>query len=332
MSQTKRGKLGSITAWVVACMAIILTVLVIFNRQYILDQIAAWGFRPSVAIQSLADRSGMDDGGKFYFYASQPVIDDAAEFNRVCMQSEEKTAVLGCYADGRIYIYNVTNKQLDGIQEVTAAHEMLHAAYVRLSEDERTRLNTLLENEYKKLQNDNTLSERLGYYARTEPGERDNELHSIIGTEVASLSPDLETYYKQYFANRGKVVALFNQYNAIFTDLQNKADQLSSQLSNLATTINAEVAAYNADISALNTDIATFNARAKQGDFASEGAFEAERSALVARSDTLSQTRTTINNDIARYNQLRSDLEAIASQSEALNKSIDSTLAPAPSV
>ena len=38
-----------------------------------------------------------------------------------------KTAVLGCYANREISIFNVTDQRLDGIREVTAAHEMLHA-------------------------------------------------------------------------------------------------------------------------------------------------------------------------------------------------------------
>ncbi len=50
----------------------------------------------------------------------------------------KRNAILGCYnpSSRDIYIYNVTNSELDGVKEVTAAHEMLHAAWERLSESE----------------------------------------------------------------------------------------------------------------------------------------------------------------------------------------------------
>ena len=35
------------------------------------------------------------------------------------------------------YIYNVNDERLNGLKEVTAAHEMLHAAYERLPESDK---------------------------------------------------------------------------------------------------------------------------------------------------------------------------------------------------
>ncbi len=77
-------------------------------------------------------------------------------------------AILGCYVTQRIYIYDVKDAKLDGIREVTAAHEMLHAAYERMSSSEQTKVNALLEVEYEKLRNDKDLAERMAFYARTE--------------------------------------------------------------------------------------------------------------------------------------------------------------------
>src|SRR5690606_32509048 len=100
----------------------------------------------------------------------------------------------------------VANAQLDGIKEVTAAHELLHAAWDRLSKSEQTRLGALLEEAYTKIGTDE-LEERMAYYERTQPGERANELHSIIGTEMADVGEELETYYKKYFIDRQQIVA-----------------------------------------------------------------------------------------------------------------------------
>ena len=309
-----------------------LALVLFLNRQYIADQITVWQYHPSREIVSFADRSGMSDGGKFVFYASQPSLENAQNFNDKCDRKEESTAILGCYNGHAIYIYNVTNTKLDGIREVTAAHEMLHAAYDRMSDSERSRVNVLVEAEYEKLKSQSAFAERMAFYERTEPGERDNELHSIIGTEVSDIGVDLEAHYKKYFSDRSKVVALHNQYATVFSDLKSRADALSNQLTSLGEVIKSKTQTYNTQVDVLNADVQSFNARAKNGDFSSQSAFNSERLALELRADDLDAMRTQINSDIDSYNQIRSELMAIASQSEALNQSIDSTLAPAPSV
>jgi hypothetical protein len=216
---------------VAALVIIIISVVVAFflyaNRQYVVDQVSVWQYHPNNAVTQLAVRSGMSDTGKFYFFASQPAIEEADTFNKDCGRKEESTAILGCYDGKNIYIYNVTNTQLDGIKETTAAHEMLHAAYARMSVGEKQTVDALLEAEYNKLKNDKEFAERMAFYARTEPGERDNELHSVIGTEVASISPALEAHYKEYFSDRRKVLALHDNYASVFAGLQAKGDALS---------------------------------------------------------------------------------------------------------
>lgn len=274
----------------------------------------------------------MSDQGTFYFYASQPSLESSQDFNNKCGRKEQNTAILGCYDGQRIYIYDVTDRQLDGIREVTAAHEMLHAAYLRMSDGERARVDSLLEAEYATLKDNKDFAERMAFYARTEPGERDNELHSVIGTEVATLSPELEAHYKHYFDDRSKVVDLHTKYASVFADLQNRGDALSARLTSLGNSIEQQSTRYNADVAQLNSDIESFNRRASDGGFSSQAQFQAERSALVDRAAQLDGRRTAINNDVVAYNNVRQQLQAIASQSEALNRSIDSSLAPAPSI
>ncbi len=305
---------------------------ILLNRQHILDQIAVWQYQPSSDIASLADRAGMNDGGKFLYYASQPKLDGTQTFNNECQRIETSSAILGCYVNSRIYIYNVTDSQLDGIREVTAAHEMLHAAYQRMGDDEKKTVDALLEAEYTKLANDPDFQERMAFYARTEPAERDNELHSIIGTEVASISPELEAHYSHYFTNRQQVVALSQKYKSAFTNLTNQASQLATELDTLASRISAQSAQYNADVKTLNADIAAFNQQAASGGFLSQGQFNSQRATLLARVSALDAERDAINSDIATYNSKLATYNGIATQSEQLYNSINSTLAPAPSV
>jgi hypothetical protein len=323
---------GHVAAIVATILSVALALFLFANRQYVVDQISNWQYQPTSEIVSFADKTGMNTTGKFYFYASQPSLESTQDFNDKCGRKEQSTAILGCYTGRNIYIYNVTNAQLDGIREVTAAHEMLHAAYDRMSDDERKTVDTLLEAEYGKLKDDKDFADRMAFYARTEPGERDNELHSVIGTEVGSLSSELEAHYAKYFSDRSKVVALHDKYAAVFSDLQTRGEQLSSQLTSLGNTIEGESANYNKSVLQLNNDIQAFNSKASGGGFSSDNEFQAARSDLVARAAQLDAERSAINDKVTQYNTLRSELATIASQSDALNRSIDSTLAPAPSV
>jgi hypothetical protein len=323
---------GSLVSLVVVCVSAALALFLIMNRQAVIDQLAVWQYTPTADVTAFADRTAMTDRGEFLFYASQPSIEGTQVFNDKCGRIEQSSAVLGCYDGRNIFVYDVKNAKLDGIREVTAAHEMLHAAYQRLGATERTKVNALVEAEYAKLSGNQEFAERMAFYARTEPGERDNELHSIIGTEVATISPELEQHYKQYFTDRSKVVALHTQYATVFYELQSRSQELSSELEKLADTIEAASNSYNQATMQLNNDIESFNTRANNGSFSSQAQFNSERAALVARVAALEAQRTSINADRDRYNNLREELLAIASESEALNRSIDSTLAPAPSL
>lgn len=323
---------GHTAALVIVVLSLLAALLLVANRQYVVDQVSVWQYKPSADIVSLADRSGMSDTGKFYFYASHPKVEDAQAFNSDCGRKEASTAVLGCYNGQSIFVYNVSNGQLDGIKEVTAAHEMLHAAYARMGDAEKTKINKLLEVEYAKLKSNKDIAERFAFYDRTEPGERDNELHSVIGTEIAAISPELEAHYRTYFSNRAKVLALHDKYASVFAELQAKGDALTRQLVDLKNAITSQTEAYNASVSALNNDIDSFNQRANSGGFSSREEFDSERADLVARADQLDATRSTINAEIVQYNSLRKQLKSVASQSNELNQSIDSSLAPAPSL
>ena len=333
MLDTKRFRSGGyITGVVVALVSVAITGLLLVNRQYVIDTVSVWQYQPTDEISGFVDRTSMSDTGEFLFFASRPSLEGTQAFNDKCSRHEKSTAILGCYDSRQIYIYDVPNPKLDGIREVTAAHEMLHAAYLRLTDTEKDNVNTLVEAEYAKLSNDVNFSERMAFYARTEPGERDNELHSIIATEVASISPELEKYYGAYFDDRSKVVALHAKYASIFALLQARGEELSAELTAIAASIDQRTAIYNKDVQALNADIATFNDRAGSGSFSSQAQFNAERSNLTAKASSLEDLRASIGEDRKRYESLREELISIASESEALNQSIDSSLAPAPSL
>lgn len=322
-------RIGSFLATITFLGIVILAAL---NIERIQDTISYHRYEPSGDIAAFVDKTGMNEKGRFLFYASQPSLENATDFNTHCESREKTTAILGCYDGHRIYIYNVSDSRLEGIRSTTAAHEMLHAAYKRLSDSDRRMVNKLLEAEYQKLKNNEDLADRMAFYARTQPGERENELHSIIGTEIEDISDELEDYYSRYFSDRSKVVAERQKYFAVFEELRERADNINSQLDTLGKRISENRAAYSAQSASLQRDINSFNARAESGDFASQADFRRERQSLVVRSSTLESLRVSLNNDISKYNQLVNELDDIATETSDLNRSIDSNIEPAPSL
>lgn len=302
------------------------------HRQLALDWISYMSYQPTSAMSALAERIHLTDDGYFTFYATRPEINDSTTFNAKCGRKEQNTAILGCYANNKIHIYDVKDKRLDGIKQVTAAHEMLHAVYQRLSEQERARIDELVQAEYEKLQLEPSLAERMAFYARTEPGERNNELHSIIGTEVKDISGVLEAHYAKYLDDRDAILALYDSYNGEFRELEDQADQLSAQLELLSAQIDSASTAYNEAIVQLRNDVSDFNARATAGDFSSQAEFDTERSQLIARSSAITEQRSALNELIERYNASLRRYNDTVTQSQNLYKSIDSTLSPVPAI
>lgn len=297
----------------------------VLNRQFIIDQLHVWQFQPSDEIAILATNAGMSERGRFQFYATRPRLESSAEFNSECRRAEAASPILGCYkqSEDTVHIYNVTDSDLDGIKEVTAAHEMLHAVWARLSEAERARLGQLLESAYQRVKDD-AFTERMAYYERAQPGSRQNELHSILGTEYADLGDELERHYVQYFADRGRVVALHKKYNQAFKSLESQSEQLHSTLLAQKAVIERRKSAYDSATSELNRRIAKFNKRAEGGDFTSQQQFIQERAVLQLEGRRLETEREQIVALIEKYNKGVERLNALGERVEQLNQSLDS--------
>lgn len=307
---------------------------VVANRQALIDQWTVWNHEPNPTVQEYIERAQLSDHGEFLLLASTPEIADGDEFNAVCGNQEEGSGVLGCYTsrDKKVTLFDVTDPQLDGIEEVVAAHEMLHAAWDRLSKDRRAELTALLEKQYALLEGDAAFVERMEIYARTEPGQRANELHSIIGTEIGDLLPELEQYYAQYFDDRAVIVQLHVTSNAVFVEIEAKSAALVAELDALRTGIEADSASANAQQSELNSDIGSFNTKADTGGFATQEEFDRERATLVSRQSAINARFTDIQSRIALFDAKSAELEELNAQAAALNTALNITPRPSETI
>ena len=302
---------------------LVLSAAGILYGQRVVDRIQASRYDPTAQMSAVTQRLDMTQRGIDVLYATKPIVEAKAEFNNNCHSEERTAAILGCYYRDRIYLYDIKNTKLDGTLEVTAAHEMLHAAYQRLNFFERSKVDQLIERQYAKLKDDENLKEVMKYYEKAEPGAEINELHSILGTTVAQLDPELDRYYAQYFKDRAKVVALNAAYNNVFGDLKRQATVLEAKVKAAEPKIKEDLATYETDHKQIESDIASFNEQAKSGAFTSRSAFSATRSALLARVDALNARRDAINVRVAAYNEDVAALNALSTEASELYKSIN---------
>ncbi|MEB4616204.1 hypothetical protein [Leucobacter sp. M11] len=305
---------------------------VVTKRQELQDRFEAANYEPSARVLQVIDRLALSDSGELIFLASKPTVESSQRFNQQCkdVSHSDDGHVLGCYADGRIHLFEVADERLSGVVEVTAAHELLHASFARLSEAEVSTLMPQLETAYADLSTeDPALKERMDLYAHLGRSAFANELHSVLGTEVASLPAELEQHYKTWFSDRSGVVNLFNRYHGVFVELQEQTEALETEMKQLAESIQQRSDAYTAELEAYDQDLASFKTRNANYEFSNAPwEFDQIRTELGLRRDWLEGERSALNADIDRYNGLREQLAALSETSAELDRTIDSNLAP----
>ncbi|MCL1930114.1 hypothetical protein FWF93_03185 [Candidatus Saccharibacteria bacterium] len=312
--------------------AIIISVLLVIgygvwdNWQFLWDQYVIWQNPPSSEVMAMAERTTMNDYAQRIFYASVPQLNDAATFNENCTNNGSELVLLGCFYRGKIYIFNITDEEIAGAMYVTAAHEMLHAAYVRLDPLEKIQIDAQLEMMYEQL-NNTELNELVANYEESEPGQKHNELHSIIGTEYAELTPALESYYARYFDDQDAVVALSNQYKQVFKDLENAQKELEVKMAGLKAKIDEDMTSYDMELIKLNVDIDSFNKKNSSGGFVTDAQFNSARNALLARKQALDDLAGQIRVDVDQYNEWAEEYNKIGGRGQELNRSFNSQAA-----
>lgn len=297
--------------------------IALWKFQDIHDFIRLYGYQAPARVSAIADTTTMTNGGRKLFYVNRPQVLDAKGFATKCPAGAEKTVVLGCYKsnDTGIYLFDVADARLNGVVEVTAAHEMLHAAYMRLTDTERAKLDAQLTDYYENTLQDKRIKDTIDAYKQTEPTELVNEMHSIFGTEVAELPPGLETHYAKYFVNRRAVVELMQKYQAEFVGRQEKIDGYDSQLKQLKARIDSGQAELEALGARVEREQSRLNSLRSAGQYSAYNAAVNPYNALVsAYNSQIYQTKADIN----QYNAIVEARNAVASEQQQLMKSLSS--------
>lgn len=269
-------------------------------------------YQPSPLIAQLAKSTRMTEKGQRLFYLTNPQIAPKGSGLLPCKKSSfttkgnDNTNTLGCYIPAKgIFILEVNDSRLQGVMETTAAHEMLHAAYHELSDAEQDVLNIQLLAAFDQ-SSDPGLKKLVGIYRQRDPEVVSNELHSLLGTKVANLSPELEKHYQKYFTDRSAVVALSKNYEQAFTQFETKAQQLERQLL------------------ALQASLKQLESRAQGHRTTLDRLDPRQSDAYNQQVNTYNQFVREINQQSQAYNQILRSYKSLSAEEKSLNNALTS--------
>lgn len=274
------------------------------NYQSIYDWWQLRNFTPSNEISAIATQDTMTSYATHIFYVNHSTFNDKSVFNNNCPnKGGELTIILGCYHDHEtgIFLLTVTDPRLDGVEQVTAAHEMLHAAYERLSQSEKDKVDAMLLDYYNNDLKDSRILDTIAAYKKSEPKDIVNEMHSIFGTEIASLPAPLESYYTKYFRSRPQIAAFAAKYQNEFTSRQAAITQDDAQLASLKSQIDNLEADLKSKLANINSLQSQLNSLKSSGDINSYNSLVPEYNSQV---DVYNANVGQLKDTISRYNAL----------------------------
>lgn len=311
--------------YVLLVLIIAVNVAIFTQRAWILDWLRLRGYDAPSAIANLAADTTMTPRAERLFYVNHPALEDKTAFNEHCADHLEDSAVLGCYHGDRqgIYVFDITDTRLQGVEQVTAAHEMLHQAYDRLDVKEKERIQGLLQDFNDTQLKDEGIKEKLDLYREADTADLVNEMHSIFGTEVANLPAELEAYYQQYFTDRSKVVRYAQSYRAEFDKLKDQVAAFDEQLSALEKEIETEKSQLEVSLEALRAKESQVQALRGNAEIYNAGV-RTYNGMIETYNDRVRNVRTKID----QYNDIVAKRNDIAFAERQLQQALDSRLTP----
>ena len=304
---------------------IVVVTVVVLNRQWVYDWWKGLSYQPMGEMGRIMRDLELTDRGEFLFKAAQPTLSSQDEFNAKCRTvMDEEMAVLGCYVDENIYVYNIESAELDGIRELTTAHELLHVVWARMNEGERNELVRPLTQVFDSHQD--ILSSELDTY---DTSQKQEELFVRAGTEIANLPVELEKVYGEIFTDQDAIVGFYNKYIRVFKAMEAEMEELSQQMGTIQGEIDRLTVDYETRVGVLDAEITSFNSCAETaGCFATEWEFYSKRAVLVQEQEALEGVYNQINGLVDEYNGLVEKYNADVTRTEKLNRVMNSSSRP----
>lgn len=182
------------------------------------DAVTVWTFIPTDGLAADADRAGLTTDARYLFQASKPLVSFADDLAVACGAPAGDLTLLGCFdpRDRSIHLLSTPGPEMRDLQAVTAAHELLHAAWYRMSDAERDHLSRMLWSQWGVLSADPSFASQMAAYRHSRRDDFVNELHSVLATDAPRLRPELESYYRRYFTDRENLVRMSAASTAAF--------------------------------------------------------------------------------------------------------------------
>lgn len=309
-------------AYIFSLLLAVVSVLLYIHRQSVIDWWRLRDYEPPTEIVALREGVGFTEEGEKLFYVHYPELRTKENFTGTCSQNEH-TIVLGCYiSHSKIYVFDVDDERLEGVEEVTAAHEMLHAVYDRLSGTELQRIDDLVMGVYEQITDEHLLATIATYEAR-DPSIVPNELHSILATEYEELPEELEAHYAKYFSNRQDIVAKASAYADEFRKREAQLEKYDAQLSSLKKQIDQ----LNSDVAQLSTALNTERQQLEALENNPEQ-YNAAVPSYNAKVRDYNQTVSTLRTKINQFNDIVEKRNTIALEEQDLFEAIDTRATP----
>lgn len=287
------------------------------------DFIKANFYTPSEEMSSIINNLDLTGRGERIFKATNPMLDSKEVFNEKCDSHKAEIYVLGCYLTGedKIHLYDVDESELNGVKESTAAHELLHAVYLRLPFWEKSSLNNEMQKVYDDLSEDDDIKSSMKLYSNEDFYD---ELHSRLGTEVKELPTELENHYAAIFNDQDKIVDYYENYSGTFKKYEEETEALSKRITTLQSEIDAEEARLSKLANELNVRIDEYNSRVNSKQYSDINAIRAEGSNLQNEVNNINAAYDALNVKIDEYNNLIAEYNNSVIRTNQIFNSINS--------
>lgn len=168
----------------------------------------------------LADRMTLTAEGREVLASTQPRFVDAAELDDLCGSNShgvDDGTILGCFtgfsdsrAQDRIVILEPTDKWVAQSLLTTTAHELLHAVYAHMPEDEQAHVADLVSAATARIPAEDPVHEQIAASMGGNEQNRATEQFAYLGSQVpldAHHDAELEQIYAQTFEDRSVLLS-----------------------------------------------------------------------------------------------------------------------------